>query len=206
VEVQETRVLVTGGAGFIGSHLLQLLLAAGAHVRAFVHYNSLNHRGFIDILSNDEQSSVDVVKGDLRDPYTVGQAVKNIDMVFHLGALIAIPYSYQSDADVVQTNVFGTSNVAQAAVDAGVSTFIHTSTSEVYGTAQSVPMNESHVLQGQSPYSASKIASIAELLWMLRRHATIPQKPRFSWNLGFAGVIPAPIVRYRAPFEVVIRG
>lgn len=159
MKLQGTRVLVTGGAGFIGSHLVQLLLAAGAQVRVFVHYNSLNHRGFIDMLSSDEQSGVDVVKGDLRDPYTVGHAVKNIDVVFHLGASIAIPYSYQSPADVVQTNILGTLHVAQAAVDAGVSTFIHTSTSEVYGTAQSVPMDEFHVLQGQSPYSASKIAA-----------------------------------------------
>jgi NAD dependent epimerase/dehydratase len=153
------KVLVTGASGFIGSHLTQGLLDAGADVRAFIKYNSMNHRGFLDTLSISEQRAIEVVKGDIRDPHTVQNAVKGTSVVFHLGALIAIPYSYQSPTDVVQTNVEGTLNVALAARDAGVDCMIHTSTSEVYGTARFVPMDESHPLQGQSPYSASKIAA-----------------------------------------------
>jgi NAD dependent epimerase/dehydratase len=157
--MQGRKVLVTGGAGFIGSHLVQLLLQSGAEVRAFIHYNSLDRRGFIDTLSEGEQNSVEVAKGDLRDPYAVQRAVKGTDVVFHLGALIAIPYSYENPCDVLQTNSLGTLHVAQAAVQENVSVFVHTSTSEVYGTAQFVPMHENHPLKGQSPYSASKIAA-----------------------------------------------
>lgn len=152
-------VLVTGGAGFIGSHLLQLLLHAGANVRAFVKYNALDNRGHISTLSVDEQKNIEIVKGDLRDPFTVRDAMRGVDTVFHLGANISIPYSYLSPVDVYQTNILGTANLAQAALKENVECFIHTSTSEVYGSAQYVPMDERHPLQGQSPYSASKISA-----------------------------------------------
>ncbi|SEN12059.1 dTDP-glucose 4,6-dehydratase [Lihuaxuella thermophila] len=152
-------VLVTGAAGFIGSHLLEQLLAGGANVRAFVRYNSRNHRGFIEQLPAADQKEIEIMMGDLRDPDAVRQAVKGTDIVFHLGALIAIPYSYLNPTEVVETNVLGTLNVARAVLDFGVSRMIHTSTSEVYGTARYVPMDEQHPLQGQSPYSASKISA-----------------------------------------------
>ena len=153
------KVLVTGAAGFIGSHLTQQLLRSGAKVRAFVRYNSLDSHGFLDQLPADQRAEIEVVKGDLRDPHAVYQAVKGTDAVFHLGALIAIPYSYQNPSDVVQTNVLGTLHVLQAVRDLGIPRMVHTSTSEVYGTARYVPIDEAHPLQGQSPYSASKIAA-----------------------------------------------
>lgn len=153
------QVLVTGAAGFIGSHLLQQLVRDGAKVRAFIRYNSTNSRGFLDGLPADIQAEIELVKGDLRDPHAVYKAVKHTSAVYHLGALIAIPYSYQHPTDVVQTNVIGTLNVAQAVLERNIPRLIHTSTSEVYGSAQYVPMDEHHPLQGQSPYSASKIAA-----------------------------------------------
>jgi NAD dependent epimerase/dehydratase len=152
-------VLVTGAAGFIGSHLVQQLLEAGAEVRAFVHYNSMNSRGFLDNLSKREQKAIDFFMGDLKDPHFVLQACTGADIVLHLGALIAIPYSYKNPTDVIQTNVLGTLHVAQAVTRLGIPKLVHTSTSETYGTARYVPMDENHPLQGQSPYSASKIAA-----------------------------------------------
>ncbi|UJF35788.1 SDR family NAD(P)-dependent oxidoreductase [Paenibacillus hexagrammi] len=157
--VRGTRVLVTGAGGFIGSHLTQHLLAEGANVRVFIRYNSANSHGFLDTLPTYIQKEIEIIKGDLRDPYAVYRAVKGMDAVYHLGALIAIPYSYQHPADVVQTNVVGSLNVAQAVLELGVPRLVHTSTSEVYGTARYVPMDEKHPLQGQSPYSASKIGA-----------------------------------------------
>ncbi|MGG1551497.1 SDR family NAD(P)-dependent oxidoreductase [Paenibacillus ferrarius] len=157
--MQGKQVLVTGAAGFIGSHLVHQLVAEGASVKAFIRYNSTNTRGFIDQLPADVQQEIEVIKGDLRDPHGVHRAVKGTDTVFHLGALIAIPYSYQHPTDVIQTNVIGTLNVAQAVLELGIPRLIHTSTSEVYGSARYVPMDETHPLQGQSPYSASKIGA-----------------------------------------------
>lgn len=159
VNLQSSHVLVTGAAGFIGSHLLELLLEEGAQVKAFVHYNSANRSGFIDTLPNHQKKEIDLFQADLRDPNAVRKAMVKADIVFHLGALIAIPYSYQSPYDVLQTNALGSFHVAQAALEQGVHRVIHTSTSEVYGTARYVPMDEMHPLQGQSPYSASKIAA-----------------------------------------------
>ncbi len=159
MDIRRKTVLVTGSSGFIGSHLTQLLVMSGATVRAFVRYHSLNTLGFLEHLPADQLKEIEVVKGDLRDPQAVYQAVKGVDAVFHLGALIAIPYSYRNPTEVVETNVLGTLHVLQAVRDLGIPRMVHTSTSEVYGTARYVPMDETHPLQGQSPYSASKIAA-----------------------------------------------
>jgi dTDP-glucose 4,6-dehydratase len=153
------RVLVTGAGGFIGSHLTEWLVRKGATVRAFVRYNSRGDWGLLSLLPPEALQEVDVVPGDLRDLPALQQAVKGMSHVFHLGALIAIPYSYVHPAEVVETNVIGTLNLLLATRDAGTDCVIHTSTSEVYGTAQRVPIDESHPLQGQSPYSASKIGA-----------------------------------------------
>ncbi len=153
------RILVTGADGFIGSHLVEYLVREGADVRAFVYYNSFNSWGWLDQSPESIRRSLDVFAGDIRDPHGVRTAVKGCDVVMHLAALIAIPYSYHSPDTYVDTNVKGTLNVVQAARDFGVERVVHTSTSEVYGTARFVPITEEHPLQGQSPYSASKIGA-----------------------------------------------
>jgi NAD dependent epimerase/dehydratase len=153
------RVLVTGADGFIGSHLTETLVRQGRAVRAFVFYNSFNSWGWLDHAPADVRSSLDVFAGDIRDPHGVRTAMEGCDAVLHLAALIAIPYSYHSPDTYVDTNVKGSLNVLQAARQLGVRRLVHTSTSEVYGTAQFVPITESHPLQGQSPYSATKIAA-----------------------------------------------
>ena len=153
------RVLVTGADGFIGSHLTEALVRQGRAVRAFVLYNSFNSWGWLDQASADIRASLDVFAGDIRDPHGVRTAMEGCDAVLHLAALIAIPYSYHSPDTYVDTNVKGTLNVLQAARQIGVRRVVHTSTSEVYGTARFVPITESHPLQGQSPYSATKIAA-----------------------------------------------
>jgi NAD dependent epimerase/dehydratase len=151
------RVLVTGAGGFIGSHLAEELVRAGASVRALVRYASHGRWGFLD--ESPHLSELDVVAGDIRDPETLVPAMRDVEVVFHLAALIAIPYSYVTPLAYVRTNVEGTVNVLEAARAAGAATVVHTSTSEVYGTAQRVPIDEDHPLQGQSPYSASKIGA-----------------------------------------------
>jgi dTDP-glucose 4,6-dehydratase len=151
--------LVTGAAGFIGSHLTEELVRRNFSVRAFVHYNSLNSYGWIESAPREIREQLDIFAGDIRDPNGVRTAMKGCDAVLHLGALIAIPYSYHSPDTYVETNIRGTLNVLQAARDFEVSQVLHTSTSEVYGTAQFVPITEEHRLQGQSPYSASKIGA-----------------------------------------------
>ena len=153
------KVLVTGADGFIGSHLVEALLARGTDVRAFVLYNSFNSWGWLDRAPEQVRKNLDVFAGDIRDPYGVRTAMQGCDAVLHLAALIAIPYSYHSPDTYVDTNIKGTLNVLQAARDAKVRRVVHTSTSEVYGTARFVPITEEHPLQGQSPYSASKIAA-----------------------------------------------
>jgi len=153
------RCLVTGADGFIGSHLVDALLEAGYQVRAFCIYNSLGSWGWLDTLSASVHAEIDVVLGDIRDPLCVREAMRGCDQVFHLAALIAIPYSYVAPASYVDTNIHGTLNVVQAARDLGVQRVVHTSTSETYGTAQFVPITEDHPQVGQSPYAASKIGA-----------------------------------------------
>lgn len=153
------KVLVTGADGFIGSHLTELLLEEGYDVRAFVQYNSFGTWGWIDTFSKDRQAALDIFSGDVRDPNAVRQAVKGVDAVFHLAALIAIPFSYYAPDAYVDTNIKGTLNVLQAARDLDTARVLITSTSEVYGTAQYVPIDEKHPYQGQSPYSATKIGA-----------------------------------------------
>lgn len=152
-------VLVTGADGFIGSHLVEELVKKGEKVRAFAYYNSFNTWGWLDSLPKEILSQIDVFTGDIRDPNGVREAMKGIDTVYHLAALIAIPFSYHSPDSYVDTNIKGTLNVLQAARDLGTNRVLVTSTSEVYGTAQYVPIDENHPFQGQSPYSATKIGS-----------------------------------------------
>lgn len=156
---ENSTVLVTGADGFIGSHLTEKLVRRGYKVRAFVYYNSFNSWGWLDHCGDDVRGEFEVVAGDIRDPHGVRAAMQGCDSVLHLAALIAIPFSYHSPDSYVDTNIKGTLNVLQAARELGVRKVVHTSTSEVYGTALYVPINESHPLQGQSPYSASKIGA-----------------------------------------------
>lgn len=153
------KTLVTGADGFIGSHLTEALIRDGHEVRAFVMYNSMNSWGWLDTLDPSIRDEIEVFAGDIRDPHGVKQAMRECNSVLHLAALIGIPYSYHSPDTYIDTNIKGTLNVVQAARDLGVAKVIHTSTSEVYGTAQFVPITEEHPLQGQSPYSASKIGA-----------------------------------------------
>lgn len=153
------KILVTGADGFIGSHLTEALIRQGHEVRAFVLYNSFNSWGWLDRCSPEVAGRFDVFAGDIRDPYGVKKAMQGCDVVMHLAALIAIPYSYHSPDTYVDTNIKGTLNIVQAARELGVEKVVHTSTSEVYGTAQFVPITEEHPLQGQSPYSATKIGA-----------------------------------------------
>ena len=153
------KCLVTGADGFIGSHLTEELVKEGYDVKAFVLYNSFNSWGWIDSLSPEIKNKIEVFAGDVRDPFGVKEAMKGVDVVFHLAALIAIPYSYHSPSAYVETNINGTLNILQAARECGVKRVLITSTSEVYGTAQYVPIDEKHPFQGQSPYSATKIGA-----------------------------------------------
>ena len=153
------KVLVTGADGFIGSHLTESLLEKGYDVKAFTYYNSFNTWGWLDTLPKEKLDQIEVFSGDVRDPNGVREAMKGVDQVFHLAALIAIPFSYHSPDSYVDTNIKGTLNVLQAARDLGTEKIMVTSTSEVYGTAQYVPIDEKHPFQGQSPYSATKIGA-----------------------------------------------
>ncbi len=153
------KTLITGADGFIGSHLTEALVRRGHEVRAFVFYNSFGHWGWLDESPDEIRRELDVFAGDIRDPHGVRRAMQGCDTVLHLAALIGIPYSYHSPDAYVDTNVRGTLNVVQAARDLGINKVVHTSTSEVYGTARYVPIDEHHPLQGQSPYAATKIGA-----------------------------------------------
>jgi len=167
------KVLVTGADGFIGSHLTEALVHAGCNVKAFVCYNSLGTWGWLDDCEDRIQNELDVVAGDIRDSRSVLAAMKGCDVVMHLAALIAIPFSYVAPEAYVDTNVKGTLHLVQASRDVGVERFVHTSTSEVYGTARFVPITEEHPLQAQSPYSASKIAA-DQIAWSFWRTFGVP--------------------------------
>jgi len=159
MDLNSEKVLVTGADGFIGSHLTEALVDAGIKVKAFVYYNSFNSWGWLDSLPPEKLSKIEIFSGDIRDPNGVRTAMKDVGIVFHLAALIAIPYSYHSPDSYVDTNIKGTLNVLQAGRDLGVKKILVTSTSEVYGTARYVPIDENHPRQGQSPYSATKIGA-----------------------------------------------
>lgn len=159
MNLKDKKVLITGADGFIGSHLTEALLDEGCSVRAFVYYNSFNSWGWIDTFPKEKKDKLEIFAGDIRDPNGVRTAMKDVDVVFHLAALIAIPFSYHSPDSYIDTNVKGTLNIVQAAKDLGVQRVLVTSTSEVYGTAQYIPIDEKHPRQPQSPYSASKIGA-----------------------------------------------
>ena len=159
MDLKNKKVLVTGADGFIGSHLVEQLIEEEANVKAFVYYNSFNSWGWLDTLSKDQLRKIEVFAGDIRDPNGVRSAMQGCDIVFHLAALIAIPFSYHSPDSYIDTNIKGTLNIIQAAKDLNVERVLVTSTSEVYGTAKYIPIDEDHPRQSQSPYSASKIGA-----------------------------------------------
>jgi NAD dependent epimerase/dehydratase len=156
---ENKRILVTGAGGFIGSHLVERLLAEGAKVRAFVRYNSRGDPGLLRMLSSQDLARIEIIAGDLQDEDAVHKAIKGVQVVFHLGAMISIPYSYHHPVEVARTNFIGTLNILTASRELEVEKLVHTSSSEVYGSALQVPISEAHPLQGQSPYSASKIGA-----------------------------------------------
>lgn len=191
------RVLVTGAGGFIGSHLTERLVMEGAQVRAMVHYNSFGRWGWLDRSSLLKE--IDVVAGDLTDRDSVRQAVRNREILFHLGALITIPYSYHAPLSYIHTNIEGTLNVLQTSRDEGVERIVHTSTSEVYGTAQYVPIDEKHPLKGQSPYAASKIGAdkMAEAFYLSFNTPVTTVRPfnTFGPRQSMRAIIPTIIVQ-----------
>jgi len=193
------RVLVTGAGGFIGSHLVEELVRQGAEVRAFVRYNSRGEPGLLRLLTPDFTSHVELLAGDLRDVQAVREAVQDREIVFHLGALISIPYSYRHPAEVAETNLMGTLNVLMACREFQTSRLIHVSSSEVYGTALHVPMDESHPLQGQSPYSASKIGAdkLAESFFCAYGLPVVTLRPfnTFGPRQSARAVIPAVVTQ-----------
>ncbi len=200
------KILVTGAGGFIASHLIERLVTEGAGVRGFVRYNSRNDLGMLKWLAPEILSQVEIMQGDLRDNEAVRNAVRGVDTVFHLGALIAIPYSYVNPREVIDVNIMGTLNVLMAARDFGTRRVVHTSTSEVYGTAQYVPIDEKHPLQGQSPYSASKIGAdrIAESFYRSFETPVVTLRPFNTFGPGqsMRAVIPTIIVQALTRDEV----
>lgn len=168
MNLKKKSVLITGAGGFIGSHLTEFLINKGADVNAIVRYNSRNDWGMLEQLSEEILNSIKVLSCDLRDTDAIRNAVKDVDVIFHLGSLIAIPYSYTNPRETIETNIMGTFNVLNAAKEYEIEKIVHTSTSEVYGTAEYVPIDEKHPLKGQSPYSASKIGAdkVAESFYL----------------------------------------
>lgn len=204
------KVLVTGADGFIGSHLVEELVRKGHHVRAFVLYNSFNTWGWLDTLPKEVLKEVEVFSGDVRDPNGVRTAMKNIETVFHLAALIAIPYSYHSPDTYVDTNIKGTLNILQAARDLGTERVLITSTSEVYGTARYVPIDEQHPFQGQSPYSATKIGAdrLAESFYRSFNLPVTIVRPfnTFGPRQSARAVIPTIIMQLLSGYEEIELG
>ena len=201
---------VTGAEGFIGSHLVETLVASGTRVRAMVQYNSFGFRGWLEALSDETMASVEVVLGDVRDSGSVMEFMRDAEVVYHLAALIAIPYSYLAPRSYLDTNAGGTLNVLEAARTLGTPRVVHTSTSEVYGTARSVPIDESHPLQGQSPYSASKIAAdkLAESYHLSFELPVVTLRPfnTFGPRQSARAVIPTVISQLAAGAEEVHLG
>lgn len=193
------EVLVTGAGGFIGSHLTEALVRRGYSVRAFVRYNGRGDAGLLRELSPDVYSEVEVIFGDLRDSHAVARAVRGVDTIYHLGALIAIPYSYIHPRETIETNVIGTLNILESAREYNVRRVVHTSTSEVYGTARVVPIKEDHPLQGQSPYSASKIGAdkIVESFHLAFGVPTVTVRPfnTYGPRQSARAVIPTIIIQ-----------
>ncbi len=193
------KVLVTGAGGFIGSHLVEELVKEGYDVRAYVHYNANSNWYNLERVPSDILSAIEIVSGDIADPFSVDNAVKGCDTVFHLAALIGIPYSYVAPASYVSTNVNGTLNVLEACRKHNVERILHTSTSETYGTAQYVPIDEKHPLVGQSPYSASKIAAdkIAESYWLSFKTPVTIVRPfnTYGPRQSMRAIIPTIIVQ-----------
>lgn len=204
------KVLVTGADGFIGSHLTERLLEKGYEVRAFIYYNSFNNWGWLETLSKENLNKIEIFAGDIRDPNGVREAMKDIDIVYHLAALIAIPFSYHSPDSYVDTNIKGTLNVLQAARDLGTKRILVTSTSEVYGTAKYVPIDENHPYQGQSPYSASKIGAdrIAESFYRSFNLPLTIVRPfnTYGPRQSARAVIPTIITQLLAGKEVIKLG
>jgi NAD dependent epimerase/dehydratase len=199
VVLKGKKILVTGADGFIGSHLIEALLDEGCDVRAFVYYNSFNSWGWLDTLRPEITRKLDVFPGDIRDPNGVFESMKGCDVVFHLAALIAIPFSYHSPDSYIETNIKGTLNVLQAARKLNVERVLITSTSEVYGTAQYVPIDEKHPCQGQSPYSATKIGAdrIAESFYRSFDTPVVIVRPfnTYGPRQSARAVIPAMITQ-----------
>lgn len=193
------RALVTGAGGFIGSHLVELLVNEGYSVRAFVHYNSNNNWYNLERAPKQVLDNVEVISGDIADPFSVDNAVKGCDVVFHLAALIGIPYSYIAPASYVSTNITGTLNVLEACRKYDVARVLHTSTSETYGTAQYVPIDEQHPLVGQSPYSATKISAdkLAQSYWLSFKTPVTVVRPfnTFGPRQSMRAIIPTIIVQ-----------
>ena len=204
------KVLVTGADGFIGSHLTERLLEKGYEIRAFIYYNSFNNWGWLETLSKENLNKIEIFAGDIRDPNGVREAMKDIDIVYHLAALIAIPFSYHSPDSYVDTNIKGTLNVLQAARDLGTKRILVTSTSEVYGTAKYVPIDENHPYQGQSPYSASKIGAdrIAESFYRSFNLPLTIVRPfnTYGPRQSARAVIPTIITQLLAGKEVIKLG
>lgn len=200
------HVLVTGAGGFIGSHLVERLLAEGAMVRTFVRYNSRGDPGLLRMLSAEERSRLEIIAGDLRDENAIREAVQGMQVIFHLGALISIPYSYQHPVEVAETNLMGTLNVLMASRDYKVEKLIHISSSEVYGTAIQTPISESHPLQGQSPYSASKIGAdkLAESFFCAFELPVVTVRPfnTFGPRQSARAVIPVVITQALTQNEI----
>jgi NAD dependent epimerase/dehydratase len=199
MDLKNQTVLVTGAGGFIGSQLVEALLAEGARVRAFVRYNSRGDPGLLRLLPAELADRLEVISGDLRDQRAVYEAARDCGLVFHLGALISIPYSYRHPAEVAEVNFMGTLNVLMACRDLGVARLVHTSTSEVYGTARRAPIDEGHPLQGQSPYSASKIGAdkMAESFYCAYNLPVVTVRPfnTFGPRQSARAVIPTIITQ-----------